>query len=132
MAASAARIGLDLLAAVKRLAADEQVRNAARLDRVDVRARDVLAEADEPAEQDRDVPRLERHRALSSRPRCRSATVHPFFSSTSHAMNAPTASGSDVSMAFADAFERAQATSQYGFGTGKRDDRRLRRIVGAA
>ena len=59
---------LDFLAAVKRLAADEQMRNAARLDRVGVLARHVLAEADEPAEQDGDVPRLKRHAALRSRP----------------------------------------------------------------
>ena len=60
---------LDLLAAVKRLAADEQVRNAARLDGVDVRARHVLAEADEPPEQHRDVPRLNRHPHARCRPR---------------------------------------------------------------
>ena len=57
---------LDFLAAVKRLAADQQMRDAARLDRVDVAARDVLAEADEAAEQQRDVPRLERHAPLGA------------------------------------------------------------------
>ena len=53
-------------AAVERLAADEQMRNAARLDRVDVGARHVLAEAHEPAEQHRDVARLQRHAGLRS------------------------------------------------------------------
>ena len=52
---------LDLFAAVKRLAADQQMRNAARLDRVHIAARDVVTEADEPPEQHRDVPRLQRH-----------------------------------------------------------------------
>ena len=56
----------DFFAAVKRLAADQQMRNAARLDRVDVGAGDVLAEADEAAEQHRDVPRLQRHAALGA------------------------------------------------------------------
>ena len=42
---------LDFLAAVERLAADEQMRDAARLDRVDVAPRHVVAEADEAAEQ---------------------------------------------------------------------------------
>src|SRR5688500_84675 len=36
---------LDLFAIVERLAADEQMRNSARFDRVDVTARDILAEA---------------------------------------------------------------------------------------
>ena len=45
MAASAARIGLDFLAAMERLAADQQMRDAARFDGVGVRPRDVLAEA---------------------------------------------------------------------------------------
>src|SRR5689334_21622414 len=49
----------DFLAAVKGFAADQQMRNPARFDRVDVRSRDVLAEADEPPKQDRNVPRLE-------------------------------------------------------------------------
>src|SRR5262249_58619312 len=50
---------LDFLAAVKRLAADEQVRHTARLERIDVFARDVFAEADESAEEEGDVPRLQ-------------------------------------------------------------------------
>ena len=52
---------LDFLAPMKRLPADEQMRDTARFDGVHVLARDVLAEADEPAEQQRDVTRLERH-----------------------------------------------------------------------
>ena len=51
---------LDFFAAVERLAADEQVRNAARFDRVDVRPRHVVAEADESPEENRDVLRLNR------------------------------------------------------------------------
>ena len=50
---------LDLLAIVERLAADEQVRHAARLERLDVRPRHVVAEVEEAAEQEADVPRLE-------------------------------------------------------------------------
>ena len=57
-------------------------------------ARDVLAEADEPAEQHRDVARLIGTR-FSEPSAWRSPTCQPFFSSTSQAMNAPTASGSD-------------------------------------
>ena len=53
---------LDLLAVVERPAADEQVADAARFERVDVRPRDVLAVADEAPEQDADVARLDRHR----------------------------------------------------------------------
>ena len=58
--------GLDFLAAVERLAADQQVRDAARFDRVDVGARDVFAEADEPPEEHGDVPRLDRHASLGA------------------------------------------------------------------
>src|SRR5437763_14243475 len=57
---------LDFLAAVKRLAADEQVGNTTRLDRVDVLAGDVLAEAHEAPEQDRDMARLKRHSGLGA------------------------------------------------------------------
>ena len=42
-------------------------------------------------------------------------------------MKAPTASGSDSSIALADAFSGPRRA--YGLGTGKRDDRRLRRIA---
>ncbi len=64
---------LNLFAVVKRLAAHEQVVDTARLERFDVLARDVLTETHEPAEQDADVPRLERHAlaripALGDRP----------------------------------------------------------------
>ena len=52
---------LDLLAIVERPAADEQVRDVARLERVHVRPRDVVGELDEAAEEDADVPRLDRH-----------------------------------------------------------------------
>ena len=51
---------------MKRLAADQQVRDAARFERLDVGARDVLAEADEAAEQQADVPRLDRRAALGA------------------------------------------------------------------
>ena len=50
--------GLDFLAIVEGLAADEHVLDAARLERADVRLRDVLAETEEPPEQDADVARL--------------------------------------------------------------------------
>ena len=53
---------LHLLAFVKRLAADEQVRDTARFERVHVRTRHVLAEVKEPAKQDGHVPRLDGHR----------------------------------------------------------------------
>ncbi len=66
---------LDLLAIVERRAADEQVPDAARLERLDVRPRDVLAEADEAAEQDADVPRLRSARACAGSRR--SVTVQP-------------------------------------------------------
>ena len=46
---------IDLLALVEGLAADQQVRNAARLERLDVLARDVLAEVQEAPEQQADV-----------------------------------------------------------------------------
>ena len=65
---------LDLFAVVESAAADEQVRQPARLDRVDVAAGQVLAEADEAAEQDRDVPRRRRRRAA---PRRRPAARRP-------------------------------------------------------
>ena len=47
--------GLDLLAVVKGLAADQHVADAAGLECADVRLRDVLAEADEAAEQQADM-----------------------------------------------------------------------------
>jgi len=46
----------------------------------------------------------------------RSHTFHSFFSSISHAMNAPTASGSEPSMALADALRGPLRA--YGLGTG--------------
>src|SRR5204862_6962241 len=49
---------LDLLAVVERLAADEHVRHAARLECAHVRLGDVLAEAAAAAEQDADVAAL--------------------------------------------------------------------------
>ena len=52
---------LDFAAIVKRPAADEQMRDAARFERAHVRPRHVLSEADEPAEQQADVPRLDRN-----------------------------------------------------------------------
>src|SRR6185295_6923467 len=51
--------GFDLLAAVERLAANQQMRHPAGLERIDVLARHVFAEAHEPAEQDGYVPGLE-------------------------------------------------------------------------
>ncbi|MGH6930758.1 MAG: hypothetical protein ACREEV_20755, partial [Dongiaceae bacterium] len=49
--------GIHLFALVKRLAAYEQVRHAARLELLDVIARDVAAEVHEAAEQQADVAR---------------------------------------------------------------------------
>ena len=46
---------IDFLALVERLAADQQVRHAARFERLDVVARDVVAEMHEAAEQQADV-----------------------------------------------------------------------------
>ena len=66
---------LDLLAIVERLAADQQVRDAARLERLDVRPRDVLAEADETPEQDADV--LAPRPSTGARRRLRSVTFQP-------------------------------------------------------
>ena len=55
---------LDFAAVVKRPAADEQMRDAARFERPHVRPRHVLSEADEPAEQQADVPGLDRDEVL--------------------------------------------------------------------
>ena len=52
---------LQLLAVVERSSAHEQVRHAPRLERVHVGARDVAPHIDEAAEQDADVPGLDRH-----------------------------------------------------------------------
>src|SRR6266545_2742081 len=52
---------LDLVAVVERLPADEQVLDATRFERLDVRAGDVLAVADKAPEQDADVARLQRN-----------------------------------------------------------------------
>ncbi len=52
---------LDLFAIVEGLAADEQMSNATRFERIDVRARDVLPVADKPPKEDTDVAWLERH-----------------------------------------------------------------------
>src|SRR5262249_54882847 len=49
--------GLHLFTPVKRLAADEQMRDAPRLDRIDIWPSHVLAEAYESPKQDRDVAR---------------------------------------------------------------------------
>src|SRR4029079_12680182 len=56
--------GFDLLAVVERLAADEQLADAACLERLDVLARDVFAVADKPSEQQTDMARLERYPQL--------------------------------------------------------------------
>ena len=108
---------LDFLAAVERLAADQQMRNPARLDGVDVRPRHVVAEADEAPEQHGDVPRLQRHARLApvglllgDRP--------AVLRSISHAMYAPTASGNDVSIALADGLSAPKPPRPYGRGTG--------------
>jgi hypothetical protein len=61
------------------------------------------------------MARLNLHPFSNRRPR-RSLTVHSFFSSISHAMNAPTASGSEPSMALADAL--SGPLRAYGLGTG--------------
>ena len=57
---------LHFLAPVKRLPADEQMRDATRLDGLHVLAGQVFTEAHEPAEQDRDVPWLEGHARFRS------------------------------------------------------------------
>ena len=56
--------GLDLRAIMKRAAADQQMGNAARFERLDVGPRHVLLEADEAAEQQADMARLNRHEML--------------------------------------------------------------------
>jgi hypothetical protein len=63
----------DLFAIVERLAADEQMPQAARLERLDIRTRDVFAVADEAPEQNADVTRFDRtppagRTALGDRP----------------------------------------------------------------
>src|SRR5262249_58503634 len=58
--------GFDLRPAVERLAADEQMRNAARFDRIDVPARDVLRVLDKAPEQNRDVPWLNRDATVAA------------------------------------------------------------------
>ena len=68
----------DFVAIVERLAANQEMFDAARLERFDVRPCDVLTEADEAAKQDADVTRLERNPliafvALGDRP---AALVH--------------------------------------------------------
>src|SRR2546425_744723 len=52
---------LDLGAVVKRAAANEQVRNAARFERLHIAAGHVFVVADEPAEQQADMTSLNRH-----------------------------------------------------------------------
>src|ERR1041385_7226116 len=53
--------GFDFRAIVKRAAPDEQMRNAARFQSFDIGPCHVLAKADEAAEQQTYVPRLDRH-----------------------------------------------------------------------
>ena len=55
---------LDFAAVVKRPAADQQMLDAARFERAHVRPRHVLSEADEPPEQQADVPGLDRNQML--------------------------------------------------------------------
>ena len=57
----------DFVAIVERLAANQEMLDAARLERFDVRPRDVLTEADEAAKQDADVTRLERNPSIAVR-----------------------------------------------------------------
>ena len=115
--------GLDLLAPVKRLAADQQVRDAARFDRVDVGAGHVLAEADEAAEQYRDVAGLERHANL--------AAVRLFFRHGPAALfREPGDVGADrVRERSVDrlgrCLERAKAAAPVRLGHRQRHDRRL-------
>ena len=113
---------LDLLAIVERLAADQHVMHAARLERADVGLRHVLAEAEEAPEQDADVARLDFDAGSSP---ARPLTFQP-LSLTSQSMNAPTASGSDCSIFIADMLR-----TPYGSGHRQRDDRRLALDVGA-
>ena len=118
IAASALRTARDLFALVERAAADEHVRDAARLERAHVRPRHVAPEALEAPEQQADVARRDRH----ARSLPRSVTVQPLFV-TSQSTNAPTASGNDV----LDRRVRDLADSPYGRGTGSAITRRLRR-----
>ena len=120
---------LDFFAVVKRLAADEQVRNAARLDRVDVRPRRRPRRSSRTGGTGRRCAAAGSARVARRRPAPRSATGQPFCSSTSQAMNAPTASGSDSSMALADAFSGPAAGVRPRHR--QRDDRRLRLVGGA-
>ncbi len=85
---------LDLLALVERAAADEHVRDAARLERLDVGARDVGLPAHEAPEEQADVL----GRDLDGRAPLRSVTFQPLWL-TSQSTKAPTASGSDCSIA---------------------------------
>jgi hypothetical protein len=55
---------LDLCAIVKGAAANQQMGNPARFESIDVRPRHVLLVADEPAEQQADMARLNRHEML--------------------------------------------------------------------
>src|SRR5207245_5798780 len=57
---------LHFLAAVKRLAAHQQMRDATRFDRVGVAARHVASETDEPAEEHGDVARLQWYAPLAA------------------------------------------------------------------
>ncbi len=56
--------GLDLRAIMKRAAAHQQMGNPARFERLDVGPRHVFLEANEPAEQQADMARLNRHEVL--------------------------------------------------------------------
>jgi hypothetical protein len=80
---------------VERLAADEHVVDVPCLERLDIRERDVFAKADES-------PMQTCFAATGTRPSpARSVTFHP-LSFTTQSTNAPTASGSDFSIAIAE------------------------------
>ena len=106
---------LDLLAPVKRLAADEQMRNAARLDGVRRTRGSGLRRSSRTAGTGRRCGVARAARAFPIR--ARSATVHPRSASVIVAIKAATASGSDSSIAFADALSTPKLRRPYGFGT---------------
>src|SRR5687767_12523522 len=58
--------GLHLFPTVERLATDQEVRHTTRLDGVGIGSRDIGAEAHEPPEEKRYVPRLDRDLSLRS------------------------------------------------------------------
>ena len=125
IAASAVRSAIDLLALVERAAADQHVRDAARLERAHVRrASRRSPNALEAPEQQAHVARL---RPARARPARAPSTVQP-LSRTSQSTNAPTASGSDSSIAHFAISCRSRRTAA---APAARRPRAASRVVGA-